>query len=253
MQVQFFSTSREIKKQPLASASVAVIDVLRATTTMTAALAAGARGVVPCGSVRAARAWAARAVRRGERALLAGERGGVRLPGFDLGNSPLEFTRARVAGRRIFLATSNGTKALAAVGKARRVVAACIINVSAAARALWRGSPKKIFVLAAGELGAWSEEDALAAGLLLRKLCQGAPGRGLRPARDFDRPAKTVYALAAKISSRQWPARLRQTPHGRDLVRLGFQADIPACARLDATRIVGELSRQGLIQRRDYL
>jgi 2-phosphosulfolactate phosphatase len=230
----------------LVDSAVAVIDVLRATTSLTAAMDAGAAAVQPVATVRAAREYAAQAAGRGRPAVLAGERGGLRIPGFDLGNSPLEFD-ARVRGRTVVLTTTNGTRALAAAAPAPFVIAACFNNLCAAARALIRRPEPRILVLAAGEAGRWSAEDSLCAGLLIREMVRLARG-GLRPARDLDRAAKAVYALAAGVT----PAAIRQAlfaaPHGRELVKFGFSADISYSVRLDATRTVGRRGRGGVFK-----
>src|SRR5579872_6883168 len=96
-----------------------VIDVLRATSTIVHALAAGATCVVPCGEIEEARRLAAQAT-PGE-VLLAGERDGLRISGFDLGNSPSEYTPARVRGKTIAFTTTNGTRALIRAQEARRL------------------------------------------------------------------------------------------------------------------------------------
>ncbi len=96
--------------QSLAGCRAVVVDVLRATTTVVQALSAGARAVVPCLTIDDARARAAE-FPPGE-ALLGGERGGLPIEGFDLGNSPAEYTSQVVAGKTVVLTTTNGTKAL---------------------------------------------------------------------------------------------------------------------------------------------
>src|SRR5436190_17272954 len=118
--------------EQMAAGVVVVIDVLRASTTITAALAAGASEVIPCAEVEQAKSIAANVGRRNQRAattnsaaqlatavshsvatpLLGGERGGLPIAGFDLGNSPSEYTPKSVAGRIIVFTTTNGTQAL---------------------------------------------------------------------------------------------------------------------------------------------
>src|SRR5262245_36031837 len=96
-----------------------VIDVLRATTTIVHALAAGCLAVRPCLEVEEARALAD-GMRAG-RVLLGGERGGIPLPGFDLGNSPREYTGKVCKNNTLVLTTSNGTRALHRAAEAERV------------------------------------------------------------------------------------------------------------------------------------
>src|SRR5262245_13937729 len=106
-----------------------VIDVLRATSTIIHALAAGARSVVPCGEIEDARQMAIAAPRG--TVLLGGERGGLRIPGFDLGNSPAEYAHGTVAGKTIVITTTNGTRALVRAKEARRVLIGALCNQSA--------------------------------------------------------------------------------------------------------------------------
>src|SRR5204862_138036 len=114
----------------LRGASALVIDVLRASTSIITALANGAAAVVPVERVEEARA---RKATLDPGTLLAGERHGDPPEGFDLGNSPREFTPARVCGRTIVLTTSNGTRALLAARPAAAVGVAGFVNATAAA------------------------------------------------------------------------------------------------------------------------
>ncbi|MBI3836775.1 MAG: 2-phosphosulfolactate phosphatase [Planctomycetia bacterium] len=113
----------------LAGSTCVVIDVLRATTTTVYALAVGARAVIPCLSIDGARQRAA-AFSVGQ-AILGGERGGLAIPGFDLGNSPDEYTPGTVGGKTVVLTTTNGTKALLHCQQAAEVLIAAFVNLSA--------------------------------------------------------------------------------------------------------------------------
>jgi 2-phosphosulfolactate phosphatase len=146
----------------LAGTTAVVIDVLRATTTIVTALAAGAREVLVCRAIEEARQRATRLP--GERRILGGERGGLRIRGFDLGNSPSEFTPERVAGKSIVFTTTNGTRALLHCRHAKRVLLAGFVNLSAVAKAL--EAEKEIHLVCAGTRGEISREDALLAGAL---------------------------------------------------------------------------------------
>src|SRR5262245_29907438 len=113
----------------LAGGVAVVIDVLRATTTMVHALAAGCDGVRPCATVEEAQKLAD-SLPAGK-VILCGEREGMPLPGFDGGNSPREFTCAKCKGVAVVLTTSNGTKALLHAAQAERVLVAGFVNYSA--------------------------------------------------------------------------------------------------------------------------
>ena len=106
-----------------------VIDVLRATSTIVHALAAGAQAIVPCCEVEEARRIAA--TFPPGKALLGGERRGVMIPGFDLGNSPGDYTAEVVGGRKVVFTTTNGTGALLCAREARRVLTGALSNLGA--------------------------------------------------------------------------------------------------------------------------
>jgi 2-phosphosulfolactate phosphatase len=210
----------------LPGASALVIDVLRASTSIVTALAHGCAGVVPVSDPKEARERAAAT----PGALLAGERRGEPLAGFDLGNSPLEFTEARVAGRLVFLTTSNGTGTLLAVRAAAAVAVAAFVNLSAVAA--WAvAAGRDVVVACAGERGARSLEDEVCAGLLVERLLASAPqaraGPEARAAADQARPYAADLPRLARDSS--W---------ARHLSSRGRAHDVAACLTLDAFPLV---------------
>ena len=144
-----------VTAEDLAGTTAVVIDVLRATTTIVYALAAGARAVVPCLTIEAAHERAA-AMAAGT-ALLAGERGGLAIPGFDLGNSPTEFTPEQVGGKYVVLTTTNGTKALLHCRAAEQVLVAALANLSALCGVLT--DCPRVELVCAGTDGHVTEED----------------------------------------------------------------------------------------------
>jgi 2-phosphosulfolactate phosphatase len=217
-----------------------VIDVLRASTTMITALANGASRVRPVPDVAEARAAAV-----GAAALLGGERGGVRIDGFDLGNSPAEYGRDRVAGRAIVITTTNGTAALAACGAAREILVGAMVNraaVAAAARRLATAWHADVHLVCAGTDGAVTAEDILAAGAILDAALRDAP------ADELDGSAHAAREAFRRLVGEPDPqaalvAEFRRAPGGANLVALGMQADLPACAALDTTGVVPRLDR----------
>lgn len=171
MRVELVFTREAIAKFDLEGAAVAVVDCLRATTTIAAALAAGAAAILPVATEAEARVLAARSG-----SLLAGECHCLPPEGFDVGNSPASFTTALVAGREIVLWTTNGSKALAAAtGRAASVVAFALVNAAAVARHLGRQRPSRLVILCAGTEGRFSLEDTYAAGALVARLQAWTP------------------------------------------------------------------------------
>jgi 2-phosphosulfolactate phosphatase len=218
-----------------------VIDVLRASTTIITALANGAARVRPVADVAEARRLVAAL---GPDTLLGGERGGVRIEGFDLGNSPAEYARDRVAGRSIVLTTTNGTAALAACRGAGEILVGAIVNRSAVAAAVRRlavaGDGGDVHLVCAGTDGTVTAEDVLAAGAILDAALRDEPAAELDAAAQAALAAFRVAAGAADPEAALGAA-FRHSPGGANLVALGMQADLPLCAALDAIALVPRL------------
>ena len=229
-----------------------VVDVLRATTSILTLFEHGCTEVIAAPSVAAARRYAEESAemrvasrresgRRGgddsrDRVRTAGEEGGVAPEGFDFGNSPAAFARADVAGRRIVMATTNGTRALHAVRGAAAVFAGCLRNRMAAARAAADAALRGGFDLAvvcAGREGRFSLDDAYAAGGIVDSVAAYLVGRVAY--------ASTDAVLAARSLYHTWPDPLevfRQTAGGRNVVAIGLEEDLRYCAVQDASDVV---------------
>jgi 2-phosphosulfolactate phosphatase len=214
---------------------VVVLDVLRATSTIASALASGARGVEPAGTLEAAVARA-----RATGALLGGEREGLRPEGFDLGNSPGEYD-ARCAGRDIVLSTTNGTQAVLAARGSRRILAGSLLNVEATARALIAGGAQDVLLLCSGSRGQVAADDVAAAGCLAGHLA-------LRAGAQAGDGARVAVALF-DAWRHDLPGLLRRSISGRRLLAIGLERDILDCARVDALPLVAELDRDGVFRK----
>jgi 2-phosphosulfolactate phosphatase len=217
---------RSLTPERLAASTCVVIDVIRATSTIAAALANGASGVQPVADVGDAFALKARQ----PEALLAGERGGEPLPGFDLGNSPEDFTRERVGKRAVLLTTTNGTQALAVCVGARAVLTASFLNLDAAAARLREVGPPWVLVCG-GCNGHFGVDDAIVAGAL---------------AESLDHEHAFVH-LWRSVRGRLDEA-LLGSEAGRELVRVGLQKDVPFCARLNLFPVVPTLGADGVLR-----
>jgi 2-phosphosulfolactate phosphatase len=202
-------------------ATAVVIDVLRATTTLTVALASGARTVHAIETPEAARARAAHE----PGALLCGERGGRILPGFDLGNSPFEYTPERVGGRTLLFASTNGSVAMARAKSARRTWLGAFVNAAAVLDRLGDGGD--VVLVCAGKLGRFALEDAACAGYL-------ANGLVARGARLEGAPARAAAGFAPRDAG-EVRAAVVGCSHARELSALGpeFVRDVAFCAELD--------------------
>jgi 2-phosphosulfolactate phosphatase len=231
-----------------------VIDVLRASTTMVHALAAGCREIIPCAEVDEARRRAADFP--AGQAFLAGERHGVPIDGFDLGNSPGECTRAVCEGRTMVITTTNGTRALLACADAEPVVLGSFVNFAATSQRLLHEA-RPIHLVCAGTEGQVSYEDTLLAGAFAKHF------------KDLDHPmgndeAEIAAGLWARVEDSIWfrsgrkgePADepnplvryLTRGQGGRRVVELGRSADIADAAHLNRPghQIVAELRRDPL-------
>lgn len=200
----------------------AVIDVLRATTTLTRALAHGARAVVPVATP--AEGFAARERRPGS--LLCGERDGRRVPGFDLGNSPFEYEPDVVRGRTLVFASTNGSQALLAAARRRVRVLACFANLSAVVARLRSAAAVELFC--AGKEGGFALEDAACAGALVARLRP----HGFVPAGA----AAAMTERLAPAGATAVRALVEGAAHARTLFDLGepYARDVVLCATLDA-------------------
>lgn len=220
------------------SAVAVVIDVLRASTTIVQALAAGAREVIPCEEVEEALRKAAGYAP--DSRLLGGEREGKRISQFDLGNSPAEYTPERVAGRSVIFTTTNGTRALTIVRLARRVYVAGLVNVNAVVRRLV-AEACPVFIVCAGTNGSVTAEDMLCAGALVAGL-KAAYGPG-----PLD-GAATLSLSLFEAQGRTLPdvlQTLRESQGGRNLIKLGMETDLALAARWDSSTVVPVLTPEG--------
>lgn len=210
---------------------VLVIDVLRASTTIATALANGAKAVIPFDSTEEV-VNRAKAFDRGE-VKLAGERQMRPIPGFDLGNSPIEFTRDAVEGKTVLLSTTNGTSAIAAVQSPRDVVIGSYVNFSAVLamlRAALRGG-NDIAIVCAGREKQFALEDAACAGRYVHHVARRLSNVSLNDA-----------ALASMLIDRRYSDNLLRlfaaSTHGRALSDAGFGDDLTACAAVDAYPVI---------------
>ena len=202
-------------------ATAVIIDVLRATSTLTQALAHGASRVIEAATVEEAIALG----HRHPGSLLCGEREGRIIPGFDLGNSPFEYTSERVAGKALVFASTNGSQALRLAAGRTRILAA-FVNLSAVVERL--RSASEIVIVCSGKLGEPSIEDTACAGLLVRHLRE----HGGEP----DGEAATLAERDAPHEPSAIRDLVEDSEHGRYLRGLGaeFARDVMWCARLDA-------------------
>lgn len=225
---------RLVEADALSGGVVIMIDALRASVTITAALARGAVAVVPTLSVDDAQA--ARDVLAAESdtpVILGGERGGVRIEGFDLDNSPDAYTHELVGGRTVVFTTTNGTAALLLARKAASILVGSFANLSAVVEAVAM-DPRPVHILCAGTRDEISMDDILPAGAMVDRLENA--GRKLT-SDDSGRVAQHAYWGASADAGGVLMA-MGTSRGGRNLATIGLARDVDFCSTPDTLPVV---------------
>ena len=218
------------------------IDVLRATTTISTALNAGAEAVQVFSDMeklmQVSEEWLP------EKRLRAGERGGATVAGCDLGNSPLDCTPERVQGRRLFISTTNGTRALQRIQDAPVVLAAALVNRKAVVEYIVAQQPETIWLVGSGWEGSYSLEDTVCAGAIAHSLLTQLNC----PLEELVGNDEVVGAIALYA---QWKDQLlamfHQASHGKRLLRLGVVEDLKYCAQTDTLDVLPIQKEPGVL------
>lgn len=238
MKLDVLLTPGELVPGEVAGRTVVVLDVLRATTSIVEALAAGARALYPVATIEEA-IGLARTLGRDE-VLLAGERKALPIEGFDLGNSPGDFTAERIGGRMIVMSTTNGTLALMAASVAERVLVGAWTNFQAVVDELVRTQAEPVF-LCAGRDRVFGLEDAVCAGQMAAALMKALPDVEW----EMNDGAVAALALAEEFAD---PAKLfPHTAAGRAIVDAGLADDLAFCAQADLREVVPVLEGRQIV------
>ena len=218
------------------------VDVLRATTTMATALQAGAEAVQVFSDLKklmqVSEDWPVK------KRLRAGERGGAKVDGCDLGNSPLDCTPDVVQGRRLFISTTNGTRALQRIQEAKIVLTAALVNRQAVVQYLMTHQPETVWIVGSGWEGSYSLEDTA---------CAGAIAQNLLTELTWSAPVSEVNdeVIGAIALYRQWQDRLldlmEQSSHGKRLLGLNCYEDLKYCAQLDILEVLPIQQEPGVL------
>lgn len=238
-----------VKADALVGSIAVVVDQLRASSTICAALVNGAKDVRAC--LEPMGAMMARNQYRPGSFLLGGERQGKRIEGFDLGNSPREYTRNTVMGKTVIFTTTNGTRVLYHAAKAERVLVGCLANVDALVELLSVGT-RDVSIVCAGVNGEVAFEDVLAAGAIASKLLMApyippvddAPPQGSMWRPDDGALIAMNAWRRASITPDDLMDAMKQSTGGRNLVSIRLSADVAWCTSAPQLRIVPEFDRQ---------
>ncbi|MGB8698865.1 MAG: 2-phosphosulfolactate phosphatase family protein [Thermosynechococcaceae cyanobacterium] len=232
MKLFVYHTPESVPPNAIPDCAIA-IDVLRATTTIATALAAGAEGVQVFSDLQTlltvSESWDP------SRRIRIGERGGKTVDGFDLGNSPLDCTPERVQGDRIFMSTTNGTRALTCVQSAQTVLTAAFINRATVVQYLVKHRPAEVWLVGSGWEGNFALEDTGCAGAVIDGIL--AQDDGMR-----DNWMGNDEAIAAWSLYRHFKgdvlSLLKQASHGQRLLGLNLHDDLQYCAQVDSLSVL---------------
>ncbi|MBD2613720.1 MAG: 2-phosphosulfolactate phosphatase family protein [Nostoc sp. ZfuVER08] len=220
------------------------VDVLRATSTIATVLAAGGEAVQVFSDldrlIAVSEEWPP------EKRLRAGERGGAKVEGFELGNSPLDCTSELVQGRRLFISTTNGTRALQRVQDSPNVLAAALINRAAVVQFVIEKQPETVWIVGSGWEGSFSLEDTVCAGAIAHSILEKTH---LSP----EELAGNDEVISAIALFSQWQNNLlglfHQASHGQRLLRLHCQEDLEYCSQTDVLDVLPIQQEIGVLKK----
>ena len=236
MNIDLAFSPHELEKKDLRGKAVVVIDALRATSTMIVAFENGCSAFIPVSTAKEARELVA--LKKDPGLLLGGEREAVRIEGFDLGNSPLDYRPEKVRGKVVVITTTNGTRALLAARKAAKVFIGAFLNLSALSRHLEEVG-RDVIIACAGDEDLFSLEDAVCGGAIMDRLEKaGVP------------LSKSDSAVAAKVLYEYYESdiygMLAASKWGQYLESIGMGKDARICAQIDSSKLV-PVFREGKI------
>jgi 2-phosphosulfolactate phosphatase len=225
-------TPSELVGLDLVGTTAVVIDALRGSSSIICALKNGASRIIPADEIEDARSIANKWP-TGEYVLCA-ERNGVKVSGFELGNSPFEYTPEAVGGKDVIYSSTNCSKALLAAYDAERAVIGAFNNISACVEAI--GPLKRVVLLCAGKMGRFALEDAVCAGMFVNEFLRNSKTEVAL--NDASRTAKMLF----DFYHRDILKLLKESSHGNYLLQIGQEKDLDLIAAIDSERIVPELS-----------
>lgn len=238
MDAEVFLTYSNVSEDDVRNRTVVVIDVLRACSTIVTALDRGARAVMPVADMAEAGKIAGNLDPDVFR--LGGERDGHKIDGYDLGNSPLDYSHEVVEDRDVILNTSNGTRALTRAKTAEHLVAACFLNAERVVEFV-RAVTDEVTIICAGRQNRIALEDTLCAGLLLDRLWNREEPDVVT---DSAHTAFTLY----ETDRDRLRSSLQKANHAERLVEQGFEDDLPYCFQIDTLSVLPYYADNRLIR-----
>ena len=232
MKIDLSFSAGQFDDLQLRDKNVVVLDVLRASSTITVALNNGAREIIPVASIESAVKISGSLF--GEVTLRGGERNGKIIEGFNLGNSPLEYNETAVKGKSIIYCTTNGSVALAKSRYARMLVVGSFLNLTTVVDFIKEEKKDFLFICAGrlNSIGSFSLEDAVCAGMMIQKLTKDE-SLDL----NLSDSVKAAHALY-KSFGRSVLKMLKTSEHGKFLIEIGFADDLKICAAVDSVPVL---------------
>ena len=238
MQVKLFLTPLPFEAAEISQKTVAVIDVLRASTSICAALRSGAKGVIPMAGPGEAAEM--RSKIGTDVAVLAGERNGVKIDNFQFGNSPTEFNEETVGGKNVIMTTTNGTLVFTKASRGRLVLNCSLVNISEVARRVAE-EDRDLVIACAGEEGGFSIEDTLCGGMLIHLL------KTVYKKEVVLSDAGSLALLLFRANKTAIRQSIEQGEHGRYLASIGFAGDVALATEIDSMAVLPVLKDGRLV------
>jgi 2-phosphosulfolactate phosphatase len=213
---------------------VVVIDIFRATSSICYGIENGAEAIIPVSEVEECAAYR----EKGFDHLLAAERNGEVVAGFDFGNSPFSYTKEKVSGKTVVLTTTNGTHALHLSRKAKKIVIGSFLNLTSLCNWL-KTQNDSVLLVCAGWKNNFNLEDTLFAGAVVEQLKESGY--------TLDDPAIAANDLF-QIGKNDISQYLSKTSHGERLKKLGIEKDIAFCLQIDITTAIPILGGEKLVK-----
>ncbi len=226
----------------LRNKNIIIIDVLRASTTIATALYNGAKEVIPVASVESAVKVSGNLF--GGAVIRGGERNGKIIEGFNLGNSPLEYTVEAVKGKSIIFCTTNGSPAMVKARYAKNMVIGSFVNMSKVVQFI-RDAQEDVVIICAGKQSAFCMEDAVCAGMMIKNITDETEIQ----LNDSAVAAQTLYQTSAKSLLKM----IKNCNHGQQLTEIGFQGDLKFCAAIDTIPVLPQLIGNVIKLKKDEL
>lgn len=244
MKIQVYTTPAEVNEEDIRGELVVIIDVLRTGSSILQALANECKEIIPVESVE--RAIALQSALFDSDVLLCGERDGVKISGFDLGNSPYEYTKERVSNKFLIFSTTNGTVAMVKARKGGTIYLCGFQNmeVTAAKVSSLHATPQSetgehkdysgLTIICSGQNNHFALEDIVCAGMLIFRIQQQSSDKSILELTDGARSAMHLYNQNAN----KLKTMIKQVDHGLELIKLGMEKDLEFCIQTDTIPIL---------------